>query len=196
VKLTDSDERTPTAEPMGRCPRCQRPTTLCDGHPTAEPVTPMRDDDAGCWQHGDESITTRIEPAERVIEHCTICGKDVGWTWQAAQRSTAEVERLREVEKAAETLSEDLLPYAGHYRAGIEPVQRLRRALRAALAEPDHDIVRASDGTPYRIPMENPEAAHADPMVAMANSIGGTAAEPDHDDKSGPIAAWSDDEVP
>jgi hypothetical protein len=90
VKLTDSDERTPTAEPMGRCPRCQRPTTLCDGHPTAEPVTPMRDDDAGCWKHGDESITTRIEPAERVIEHCTICGKDVGWTWQAAQRSTAE----------------------------------------------------------------------------------------------------------
>jgi hypothetical protein len=66
--------------------------------PTAEPVTPMRDDDAGCWQHGDESITTRIEPAERVIEHCTICGKDVGWTWQAAQRSTAEVTRFEVID--------------------------------------------------------------------------------------------------
>jgi hypothetical protein len=64
---------------------------------------------------------------------------------EAAQRSTAEVERLRAALK---------------YVEGSDSV-----IYRRALAWADEVL-----------------ADHDDPMVAMANSIGGTAAEPDHDD--------------
>jgi hypothetical protein len=124
---------------------------------TAEPVTPMRDDDAGCWQHGDESITTRIEPAERVIEHCTICGKDVGWTWQAAQRSTAEVERLQ----GAVVELDDALKRSktvGHIVGGATSWAEKHAALiaeaRAALAEPEKVEVTRFEVIDHRLDMK------------------------------------------
>jgi hypothetical protein len=143
-----SDERTPTAEPMGRCPRCQRPTTLCDGHPTAEPVTALAADIRAVDGNHDLGASAL---AEALIER--------GWS----QRSTAEVERLREDAElgrawreceaalpvsymlqidGAEGWEAVALPFRHEWvtykGTGDTPTEALD-ALRAALAEPDHD---------------------------------------------------------
>jgi hypothetical protein len=146
--------------------------------PTAEPVTAMRDAIAAERFPGAPANVRAIsiERLDAIIAAAQA---------EAAQRSTAEVERLRE---ALTTYGWHVFevgdgwgyPPTWYCPAWNDPTVECDEdrcgfdKARAALAEPDHD----------------------DPMVAMANSIGGTAAEPDPDDKSGPVVAWSDDEVP
>jgi hypothetical protein len=117
-----SDERTPTAEPMGRCPRCQRPTTLCDGHPTAEPVTALAADIRAVDGNHDLGASAL---AEALIER--------GWS----QRSTAEVERLRIALRHTVTTYD----IKGHDAT----ICLSCREARAALAEPDHDDGRLTE---------------------------------------------------
>jgi hypothetical protein len=148
VKLTDSDERTPTAEPVGRCPRCQRPTTLCDGHPTAEPVTEATLYDLIPLPDGPEKERTMLAVMEWARNREA----------EAAQRSTAEVERayaeyrrlaieevtgLRAEVERLRTLLRHV--YTAPFIEGHNPViclscREAREAINsAALAEPDHD---------------------------------------------------------
>jgi hypothetical protein len=150
---------TPTAEPMGRCPRCQRPTTLCDGHPTAEPVTkrPTRERVFG-------HVWGTLEPIESAEEVAALLD---AMDAEAAQRSTTEVLDLTvmlaarrseindltaEVERLKAVLTEDRRNADRAIRDRDAEVERLRE-----LAYPSERVVY-KNGTTVDIKHQYPKS--------------------------------------
>ena len=69
---------------------------------TPECHTEVDEDEGACWIHGDEAISSRSEHAIRTIEHCTICDKDVRWSFGKDDLATALAERGYRVSKEPE----------------------------------------------------------------------------------------------
>jgi hypothetical protein len=152
-----SDERTPTAEPVTVAAQGLLSFLVSKGFPEVNVRNSMLAIEAEAAQRSKESL---IAEGKTIMRLDTV--RDLTARAEAAQRSTAEVERLRELNVAlsdeaaadlerAQRFAKGLTVYASHlgncpYESWNKPLTKcecglfaLLKQARATLAEPDHD---------------------------------------------------------